>query len=144
MSDNGRRTVPRPVHYLWRKIDTLRSAVDALENIETRLAYEVETFNIERVMRDLFDALLEEISELVEEAINAPVAPNDGYTHAMMAARSEHKELQAEELFFMAKTVGRIAENATIRAYVPHIIDQILAITHELREEGRKKLRGNP
>lgn len=144
MSDNERRTVPRPAQYLWRKIDTLRAAVDDLESIETRLACEVETFNVGMVMRDLFAALLEEISGLVKEAINAPVAPNDDYAHGMLAARSEHKELQAEELFFMAKTIGRTAESATIRAHAPHVISQIFAITHELREEGRKKLCGNP
>lgn len=144
MSDNGRRTVPRPAQYLWRKIDTLRKAVDDLENIETRLAYEVETFSVGLVMRDLFSVLLNEISELVREAIAAPPAPDQAHTHDALAARSEHKELQAEELFFMAKTIGRTAENATIRAHAPHVISQIFAITHELREEGRKKLRGNP
>lgn len=141
MSDNGRCTVSRPVHYLWRKLETLRKAVDDLESIETRLAYEVETFSVELVMHDLFDALLEEITALEKEA---PLAPNDDYAHARLAARSEHKELQAEELFFMARTIGRTAESATIRAHAPHVISQIFAITHELREEGRKKLCGNP
>lgn len=144
MSDNGRRTAPRPAQYLWRKIDTLRKAVDDLESIETRLAYEVETFNVGLVMRDLFSVLLNEISELVREAIAAPPAPDQAHTHDALAARSEHKELQAEELFFMAKTIGRTAENATIREHAPHVIRQILATAHELREEGRKKLRGNP